>query len=273
MIRGETIERALAGGLFRRVITCGEVDSTNSVARGLGVKHSGEGIVVVADSQRRGKGRHGRSWHSPPGENVYMSLLLTPGCEAPDSPFLVIAAAVGICEALRKSSGLEVRIKWPNDIIVNTRKLGGILAEVQTMGGIVTSAVIGIGINVNSSTRTMPPEIRETATSLSDELGSNSIEREEIIVAVLREIGSLYHRLFPRTAGRPSGEADPEERVWLIRRWTELDITLGRRISAVTSSGIILGTALRVDENGMLHVRTDSGSVEKMSTGDISYVE
>ncbi|MGW8272830.1 MAG: biotin--[acetyl-CoA-carboxylase] ligase [Thermodesulfovibrionales bacterium] len=273
MIPREALERALAGSPFERFIICDEVDSTNLVARGLRGEYPKQGIVVLADSQRKGRGRHGREWHSPPGENVYMSLLLMPECKAADTPFLAILAAIGVCEALRRSSGLDIRIKWPNDILVNMRKLCGILTEVQTVQGIATSAIIGIGLNVNSSTQTMPREIRDTATSLKDELGSGPVAREAIVVAVLREIGSLYQRLFPRMGTKPPREADAEEKALMIRRWTKLDVTLGRRIHVRTASGTVRGTALLLDDNGLLHVQTDSGAVEKMSTGDICLVE
>lgn len=269
MIQSQALTDALAGTIFRTVISVEETDSTNSFALASAASGEDEGLVVLADRQTAGRGRHGRSWFSPPGTNIHMSLLLRPYLNARDASLLTIMTAVGACAALREAAHCDAGIQWPNDIVLNGKKLGGILIEAKTENRLVIIAVIGIGINVNVLITELPDEIKASATSLRAEIGT-VFEREKITLALLKNIDSLHRTLFSRHAGSLERSVRRSARDMLIHRWKELDMTLGKSIAVKTSRGVLRGKAMDVDGYGMLHVMTADGRIVKIHAGDIS---
>jgi len=149
------------------------------------------GTVVIARSQTPGQGRLRRRWVSPPGENIYLSIIMRPAVRPGDTTFLTIIAAVACCKALRDETGLDIAIKWPNDLTVSDRKLGGILTEAKVRIRVVVYAVIGIGVNVSATRDDFPPELREIATSVAIEKRQD-FQRAPIIAAILREMECWY---------------------------------------------------------------------------------
>jgi BirA family biotin operon repressor/biotin-[acetyl-CoA-carboxylase] ligase len=209
-----------------------QTDSTNERARELALAGAPHGTLVTADEQTAGRGRQGRAWAAPPGAAVLMSLLLRELDER--SAALPLAAAVAVCEAL---APLRCEIKWPNDVWLERRKLAGILVEGRPQEG---WAVLGIGLNVATALDELPPELRDTATSLRIE-GSEDSDKEGVLAVLL---AALERRL----------SQGPEE---VLPAWRERDALLGERVRWRDGEG----TAAGIDDTGALLVDTDDGRV------------
>ncbi|MFA4828689.1 MAG: biotin--[acetyl-CoA-carboxylase] ligase, partial [Thermodesulfovibrionales bacterium] len=167
----EELEMLVQGDIGREIIFFESIGSTNTAALELAEKGAPHGTVVIADRQTKGKGRLGRTWVSPPKKNIYMSVILRPEIEPKDATLLTIMTAVSCAKGVMKSTGLKAEIKWPNDLMISSKKLGGILTEMKSDPDGIVFAVIGIGINVNSKTKNdFPPDIRGIATSIREEL-------------------------------------------------------------------------------------------------------
>lgn len=191
------ISRALVGAsLGSEVFVHDEVGSTNDIAMDLGRRRYGHGTLVVADYQSAGRGRRGAEWVAPPGSCILMSILLRPDFARRYWARITPAAALAVCLALESRAKLRPQIKWPNDVYLNGRKLGGILAEVDEDpqgGGFV---VVGIGLNVHTDEDDFPPELRGVATSIAAGCGGASpVSREELVISVIREFERLVLRL------------------------------------------------------------------------------
>ena len=157
----------------KAVLSYKKVDSTNDVAYNLAENGIAEGTVVLAEEQAKGKGRHGRKWVSPPKSGIYMSCVLRPEIAPNEIPVITLMAAVAVAKAVRKTTGLQAMIKWPNDILVSGRKICGILTEMKAEQDSVDFIILGIGLNVNASARSLP----EGGTSVKEELkAANNIK-------------------------------------------------------------------------------------------------
>ncbi len=231
-----------------RVIHYESVPSTMDIAFKLGLDEEPEGTVVCAETQTHGRGRMERRWSSPKGKGVYFSLLLRPPLLPTDAAKMTLFSAVAVCEALREHCGLDVAIKWPNDILVRGKKLAGILTELSAEMDRVRFIVIGLGLNVNTAKRMMP----ENGTSLKQELGE-TVNRIAVMRAILRRIDRWYGQ-FARYGFVP-----------VIERWRELSSTLGQEIAI----GDITGTAVDLDEHGGLIVEQRDGKRIRCMTGDV----
>ncbi|MBF0329765.1 MAG: biotin--[acetyl-CoA-carboxylase] ligase [Nitrospirae bacterium] len=240
----------------RKIIFLKETGSTNEFADNLVKKGSEEGTVVIADSQTAGIGRHGRSWFSPPGKNLYVSVILKHPLPVNKSGLLSLMAAVASCSALNKFASLKTGIKWPNDVLCNERKLGGILTTLKSSGDFVKHAVLGIGLNINISRDEFPEEISATTTSARIETGAE-LSRKDIARELLANIDFWYKKL-------TSGEEED-----IISTWTKLSITLGKKVTAKTADGFYSGIAEAIDDKGMLLIRLDDNSLKKISSGEI----
>lgn len=165
------------------------VDSTNEYAKKIAEQGAEHGTLILAKEQTRGKGRRGRAWMSPKGDNIYMSILLRPQIEPNNASMLTLVAAMAVAEGIREVSGLKTQIKWPNDIVVQGKKVCGILTEMSAEVGKVHYVVIGIGINVHN--RDFPQEIRETATSLDLQAGTRQ-DQTELVEAIWKAFEGYY---------------------------------------------------------------------------------
>lgn len=242
--------------LGRPLICLPATQSTNAVVREQAHSGAPEGLVVIADAQTGGRGRLGRSWLSPPGVGIWMSILLRPGLPAADAQRLTLAAAVAVADAIAAVSGLQAGIKWPNDVMIAGRKCSGILTEVETGGDRVTAAVVGIGINVN--TPSFAPDLT-AATSLLIERGGRPVARAPLAAAVLLRFEQAYRQLL-------AGEFRP-----VLDRWRALSVTLGRRVQVMpVGDQPYAGWAEAADDDGALRVRLDSGEVRRVLAGDVS---
>lgn len=246
---------------WKKILFYKSTDSTNERALSLSLAEEIEsGTVIVADMQDKGRGRLGRSWVSPPRVNVYMSIMLRPDMESRNMPFLTIIAGVVCARVLRNITGLPVSIKWPNDLICFDRKLGGILTEARSEADKIVTAIIGIGINVNSERRHLPSSIRSVATSLRFETGK-IWSRTEIVAGILDEFEKTY-MMFINKGKTP-----------IIKLWKQLSSMLGKRVSVMSVHETLTGLAEDVDDDGLLMLRMGSGTLKRVSSGDVSILE
>jgi BirA family biotin operon repressor/biotin-[acetyl-CoA-carboxylase] ligase len=249
------------------------VTSTNEEALRIGrMRKDPEGIVVIADSQSHGRGRLGRKWISPPGVNLYLTALLRPPFEEKDAPLLVLMAAVAVVTAIRRHTGLKAEIKWPNDILVNGKKTGGILLETQSSQGGRPLIAVGIGINVNMPLHMLPHDMRAGVTSIREEGG-----RDIVRMGLLREVLALIEEWYKVLLHG--------DRTVLLREWSRLDATAGRMITLKMTpsvaagdgessiTGCITGMAEGIDSEGRLLIRGPSGKMVRMSAGDVTILK
>jgi len=240
----------------RKVIFLTSIDSTNTHATKLAENDSPHGTLIIADSQTKGRGRLGRDWFSPPKKNIYMSIILRPEIKAEEATLLTIMAGVASARALRNTTGLEVKLKWPNDIVVIEKKLGGILIETKTNHDRLLFAVIGIGINVNMAAEDFPSGLRSFSTSVKIDLGK-SIPRHPIIAEIFKETEQWYKVMLRG------------DRNTLLDEWRKLSSTLGRDVKITIGKMAFKGIAEDIDNKGMLILRLLSGGIKKISTGDV----
>ncbi len=212
---------------------------------------------MLADSQERGRGRLGKKWVSPSGVNIYMSIILRPEIEPNDATLITIMAAVGCTIALRRVTGLNVTIKWPNDLMVSGKKIGGILTELKTDPNSINFAIVGVGINVNIDIDALPDDVKKIATSVKDETGT-PYSRTEIIVEILNEIDKWYRIL--KRMGRKI----------LLSEWQRLTSTLGREVKVTVGKEAFAGLAESINDEGMLILRLPSGVLKRISAGDLT---
>lgn len=241
--------------LGRIVHAFDEVDSTNDVARGLAEDGAQHGELVVAEAQRQGRGRRGRSWLAPRGSSLLFSLVLRPELPPARAPELTLAAAVAVCEVLREAS-FDARIKWPNDVLVRGRKVAGILTELSAAPGALRFAILGVGLNVNFERGALPPEVAENATSLRLERGE-PVPRVFLLATLLASIERWLNLLV----------AEGFEKV--AARWSELSATLGARVRVEDGEQRVEGLAMELDPSGALLVRDDAGHVHRVLAGDV----
>ncbi|OGW39258.1 MAG: biotin--[acetyl-CoA-carboxylase] ligase [Nitrospirae bacterium RBG_13_39_12] len=253
----EEIKAKITGDIGREIFFYNKVGSTNTVALEFAEKGSSEGVVVLADCQEKGKGRLKRRWMSPPGVNIYMSIILKPKIEPEYVTLITIMAAVACVTALRTVTGINVTIKWPNDLTVSDKKIGGILTEVKTDHDRVIFAVIGIGINVNVDIDTFPDDIKKTATSAKNETGK-PYSRTDIIAEILNETDRWYKIL------NNSGQE------MLLSKWQELASTIGRSVKIIIGNETLTGLAESIDDKGMLILRLPSGVSKRINAGDLT---
>ena len=231
-----------------------EIPSTNALAFELATEGGFHGEVVITESQTSGKGRRGRVWESPPGLNLYFSLILRPELPPQRAPELTLVAAVALAETLREA-GIPAEIKWPNDIQVDGKKVAGILTELSADTESVHFVVLGVGVNLNALPSDFPPEVARVATSLLEARGRR-VPRALFTAALWTR---LEHWL-----DRHAAEGFAPVR----SAWRELSCTLGAEVLVKTERREIRGVADDIDESGALLVRTDAG-VERVVAGDV----
>lgn len=228
--------------------------STNSAAMGLAQGGADHGTVVLADSQTGGRGRQGRAWHSPPGQNLYFSAVLRPDISPADAPPLSLAAAIGLGLGVSPFLPASPTLKWPNDLLVQGRKLCGILVEMSASARRINHVVVGVGLNVNVTE--FPLELARLATSLRLESGA-PLALEEVLASVLNELEPCFQLLFDKGTAA------------VINAWEEQTDWLGRRVTVNRPAGAKSGLALGLDPTGGLRLRLDDGTEEVVVAGDV----
>jgi BirA family biotin operon repressor/biotin-[acetyl-CoA-carboxylase] ligase len=235
-----------------------EIDSTNIKGMELGDQGSPEGTVILAETQSKGKGRLGRSWISPKG-NIYLSVILRPNISPSQAPLITLMGAVACTTALRKALNIPVEIKWPNDIIFEGKKLGGILTEINSEMDRINHVVLGIGINVNMDPSALPSDVKVIATSLKETVG-RELPRIEILSAIIKELDKWYKALLSNGSGP------------VLDEWRRLSPGLGKRVKVESFNRSIDGIAEEIDDYGRLLLRLESGEIEKITSGDVTVI-
>jgi BirA family transcriptional regulator, biotin operon repressor / biotin---[acetyl-CoA-carboxylase] ligase len=232
--------------------------STNRRAGEEARRGAPEGMAVIADSQTEGRGRMGRAWRSPAGLNVYLSIVLRPPLPPERIPQITLLAGVSSARAIREVTGLDARIKWPNDIFIRGRKTAGILAEREGENARRPFVILGIGVNVNWSAEEMPPDLRETATSLRGEAG-REFDRGALAGEILAELERDYARF--REEG--FSETTREE-------WTRLALGIGERATLIFPGHNLPGEIRGLDRDGALLFADEGGNTRRVASGEVS---
>lgn len=234
------------------------VDSTNNYLKNLAASGAKEGTVVISDSQSGGRGRLGRSFISPPGKGIYLSVLLRPPYSPSELTSLTCFAAVAVCEAIEAVSDLNPGIKWVNDIVVGNRKICGILTEMsmESESGRIQYIVIGAGVNVLQNANDFPEDVSEKASSLSM-LGCPDVSRSKLSAEMINALDRIYDSL-----------PNPDEKLW--QKYREKSMTIGQDIRVIGSGNTRNAFAEGIDPDGGLIVRYTDGSRETLSYGEVS---
>ena len=254
----EEIRDGLSADVFGRkeIFYYRELDSTNGKAKELAAAGAPEGTVVIAEKQTEGRGRRGRSWFSPSADGIYVSLIIRPDIAPTEASRITLMTAVATAEALHSLTPLEIRIKWPNDILVNGSKIGGILTEISAEMDVVHFIVIGLGLNVNMPLETFPHEIRERATSVFINMGEQ-FSRVNIVRAYL-EWYEKYYEIFKKIGFKP-----------VIQRWKEFSDIVGQQVLVDIMKKKYFGKVVDVDDDGALILQDDQKKLRRIFSGDI----
>jgi len=233
-----------------------KTSSTNDVVREQARKGARSGLVVAASRQTKGRGRLGRAWESPADGGLYVSILLRPNLAMSDAGRLTILSSVAMADAVEAVADVRPQIKWPNDIMLDGRKLGGLLIETEPKGGRVGFAVVGIGINVRQEAHDFSAPLRKLATSLHLATG-RLYRRADVLVALLQAL-----------ARRLAAPFDDTREAWIAAG----SLTLGQRVTLTTTRGLKHGQAVGLDESGALLLRDAAGEIEPITAGDMQAV-
>lgn len=236
------------------------VRSTNRVASELSRNGASEGTLVLAEEQLAGKGRLGRSWYSPPGLGLWMSLIVRPRVPADRVFQVAICGALAVAETVLARYPLDVRVKWPNDVLVGSAKLAGVLVETQWNGPDARAVVLGMGINVNHRDEDFPRCLRQRATSLRRELG-RPVDRLNLLADLLARFEKIYLQFQDR------GLAP------FVERWRQLSAVLGRPVTVRVGASSFRGLAADIDSQGALVVTCSNGDRRRFLAGDVSLSE
>ena len=252
----EIMSRVRTQWAGKKVYYRNETESTNEDARELAEEGMEHGALVVAKHQTGGKGRRGRSWECESGNSVAMSLLLHPEFSPEKAPMLTLLTALSVAEVLEKLTEADIKIKWPNDILINRKKVCGILTEMRAEEGVIDHVVVGVGINVNQNG--MPEEIAGFATSLLMEMGQR-YGRADIMVAIMEYFEGYYDDFLEHLD--LSAVVDAYDS-YLINR--------GAQVKVLDPQGEYTGTAQGINDYGELIVQKDDGTFARVSSGEVS---
>ena len=258
-ITADEIRHGLSTKVFgkKNIIYLNETDSTNKRAKELAAQGAPEGVLVIAEKQTSGRGRRGRSWFSPPGDGIYFSLILRPVISPSETPKITLMTAVVLAETLISLMKLKLRIKWPNDILVNGKKLAGILTEISTEMDAVNYIIVGLGLNVNTLFEKIPQDIKENATSILIETGK-PFPRIKLIQHYLK-LYEKYYDMFKNNDFEP-----------IMKRWKELADIIGKQIRVDVIGKTHIGKVVDVDNDGVLILKDNQGVLQRIFSGDVT---
>jgi BirA family biotin operon repressor/biotin-[acetyl-CoA-carboxylase] ligase len=234
------------------------IDSTNSKAYQLAIQGAGEGEVVIAELQVKGRGRLGRHWFSPSFLNLYLSVILRPQIPPHQASLITLMAAVATANAIQKYSGLLPLIKWPNDILLKNRKVAGLLNEIHSEMDRIHFVILGIGVNLNMDGKMFSKEIRGVATSLKMEMGQ-TISRKTFLQFLLEELERWY-AIFLKEGGAP-----------VLIAWRERAKIKGKKVKVTSFGETLSGVAVDIDSDGALILETKDGKRKRIVAGDVVY--
>jgi len=233
-----------------------KISSTNTVAKRQAQKDAKEGTTIIAETQTRGKGRLNRTWLSPKG-GIWLSIILRPEIAAEESLKITLTGAVAVAKTLRKMFNLKAEIKWPNDVLINHKKVCGILTEAALKGKTINFVIIGIGINANFTLMTLPKNLQATATTLKEALRED-VDREKLVCFLLKEFESCYKMFKERKFKQ------------LLKEWRAMASFLGKEVEVVSFKEKFRGVATDIDNDGTLIVKLADGTTKKVLSGDVT---
>jgi BirA family biotin operon repressor/biotin-[acetyl-CoA-carboxylase] ligase len=251
---GPALAAALTGG-WARIVFHDVLDSTQRAARELAEAGAPEGTVVIADRQTQGRGRLGRDWHSPPGVNLYATVVLRPPLPPARVPQLALVAGLAAADAITAETGLTAELKWPNDVLVGGRKTAGILTEMQGELDRVRYVLVGMGVNLGQTT--FPAALRASATSLRLATG-RPVDRTRFTARLLAALEARYGRFL--SGGLASMRAD----------WESLSSLQGRAVQVTAGDQVTCGRARGIDDDGALLVEEATGAVRRVTAGEVT---
>ena len=259
------IKKNLKGAFVGKNIYYEEkVDSTNTLARELSLKGVKNGSVVISDYQERGRGRNGKIWTSPCGCNIYMSIILKPKFSPEVAQGMTILAAVSVADAIAEVASLKPQIKWPNDILIDSKKVSGILTEMSTQNMVIEHIIVGIGINVNAEEKDMEDGIKNIATSLLIESKKTNefagpLNRNKLITSILNKFDK-YYEMFLST-GLSS----------VLQYYQKYFSMIGKEIEINIRDKRVKGQVVGIDSKGALLLKTGENELEKVVSGEIYF--
>jgi BirA family biotin operon repressor/biotin-[acetyl-CoA-carboxylase] ligase len=258
-IDATALQLALDTAVFgRKAILLTSTLSTQGDVLKLAEQGQAEGAVVIAEEQTGGRGRFGRKWFSPPGKGIWMSILLRPDLPLQHTPQLTLLAGVAVCRAVRACTGADAGIKWPNDLLIDGRKVCGILLESTVEDHEVRYCIAGIGVDVNFDPEDYPEDLTTIATSLKMETGQ-PVDRTKLTAAILTELEQLYFLYQKEGFGVISA------------LWEALSVSMNREIAVTNPQGIIEGKSIGLDPSGALVVEKHNGEHVLVISGEVSW--
>lgn len=234
-----------------------EIDSTNLEAKKLASEGAPEGTVIIAEAQSAGRGRLGRRWTSPAGKGLLFSVVMRPDLPMSDAHLLTLVAATAAAEAVETQTGVPIRIKWPNDLYVDDRKVGGILLEISGEQDDIDWVVVGMGLNVNTEYAELPVPLRRTAASLKMAAG-RPIDRSELLARILLTLEETYLTTLKRGF-------DP-----VLSSFRERDYLSRKTVSVQTREGPVVGEVIGIDDRGALLLQLPHRHVRRFYAGDVT---
>ncbi|MDO5520393.1 MAG: biotin--[acetyl-CoA-carboxylase] ligase [bacterium] len=243
-------------GMLDELVYDQEIDSTNNKAKQIGNEGDARQLLFLADVQTEGRGRRGRNWSNPKATNIAMTYKLHPNIQPQNASRITLVAAIAIVEAIKEVTGLEAKIKWPNDIIIDRHKVCGILTEMSSESDFIHYVVVGIGINVNGEE--FPEEIKHIATSLYLQ-GKKKVDRAALVVAVIKAF-ETYYKLFLKT----------EDLSNMTSQYNSYLVHNGHQVKIISSTDTLEGVAEGINAKGGLLVRLDDGTQKEVISGEVS---
>lgn len=236
-----------------------QVKSTNEVAKELAEEGAPEGTIIIAESQSSGRGRWGKKWISPKG-GVWMTIILRPDIEPARAAQLTLVTGVAVARTLQGECGLDVGIKWPNDILIGDKKVCGILTEANAIQDSLEYVVVGVGIDLNVDVNLFPPDLREGATSLKLEL-EREIPGAKLVQRFLENFEQLYNQF------REEGFIE------ILKEWRKLSSTIGSYVEVHKKGRIVQGEAVGINREGALILELDDGNLRKIISGECIHIK
>jgi BirA family biotin operon repressor/biotin-[acetyl-CoA-carboxylase] ligase len=239
------------------------IDSTNSYAKKIAAEGCGNGTVIIAEEQTSGRGRMGKNWDSPGKMGIWMSVVLRPFLPPDSVQIITLGASVAVASAISKVTGIAPGIKWPNDLVLDRKKVCGILTEVNCENEKTNFLILGIGINVGQRPEDFPEELRSTAISIKSYIqdkrkGKVNFKRNHLIKALLFELERIYDMIIN---GRNAE---------IIEEWKKYSITLGREVRISSRDGEYTGMAVNITDGGSLVVECSDGTTREVFSGEVS---
>lgn len=240
----------------QKIITFDQIGSTNQEAKKLALEGMEEGTVIIADEQIAGKGRRGRNWVSPPGTGIWMSMILRPDTQPENASMITLVAGLAVCKAIHQITSMKALIKWPNDIVINGKKICGILTEMNSEIDFINFVVVGIGINVNISE--FPPELDNIATSLMLE-GNEKYKRKTLVKKILEEFEECYNKYL-----------QTEDLQGIVDDYNSYCVNIGKEVKVISKSEEITGKVKCVTQKGELIIIGSNGDDILITSGEVS---